>query len=114
MPDRVEIDPRGQVTLLGRRGTTVKIGGRRVDLREVASRLKRLAGVRDVWVGTSPGAEPVLGAAVATDRRAIDLRGELLADTAAWKIPKKLVVMAQLPVTARGKTDAAALRTAVF
>ena len=53
-----------------------------------------------------------LGAGQCT--RAIDLRGELLSDTAAWKIPKKLVVMAQLPVTARGKTDAAALRTAVF
>jgi len=114
MPDRATVDSRGGVSLLGRRGATVKIAGRRVNLVEVADRLRRLPGVREAWVGVSAGTEPILGAVVASDRTAVELRAALLADTAAWKIPKKLQVVATLPVTARGKTDARALRTMVF
>lgn len=114
MPDRVAWTGRGGLTLLGRRGATVKIAGRRVNLGEVSDRLRRLSGVRDAWVGVSPGAEPVLGAVVAGDRPAVELRGELLADTAAWKIPKKLLVVAALPLTARGKPDLRALQAMAF
>ena len=114
MPDRAVLDARGGVTLLGRRGTTVKIAGRRVNLREVGDRLRRVPGVRETWVGVSPGPEPVLGAVVAGDLTVVELRTALLADTAAWKIPKKLRVVAALPVTARGKADTRALRAMVF
>jgi long-chain acyl-CoA synthetase len=114
MPDRVDRDGRGGLVLLGRRGATVKIAGRRVNLTEVSDRLRRLPGVRDVWVGVNAGNDPVLGAVVATGRTAAELRGALLADTAAWKIPKKLVVIAALPLTARGKTDTRALQAMTF
>ncbi len=114
MPDRAALDARGGVTLLGRRGTTVKIAGRRVNLAEVAERLRRLPGVQEVWTGVSGGAEPILGAVVVTGRSAAELRGALLADTAAWKIPKKLIAVAALPLTARGKPDTRALQTVVF
>ena len=90
MPDRVALDARGDVTLLGRRGKTVKIAGRRMNLAELSDRFRRLPGVRDAWVGVSAGTDPVLGAVVATERTAAELRAALLADTAAWKIPKKL------------------------
>lgn len=111
-PDCAEIDQRGDFTLLGRRGTTVKIAGRRVNLAEVTARLRRLAGVREVWV--SVGAEPVLGAVVATARAVAELRAELAADTAAWKIPKKWLVLPELPLTARGKTDTRALQSLLW
>ena len=114
MPDRVALTAGGEVSLLGRRGTTVKIAGRRVNLAEVTARLRSLGGVRDAWVGVSAGVEPVLGAVVATSRTAAELRATLLADTAAWKIPKKLIVVAALPVTARGKSDTRALQARVF
>jgi long-chain acyl-CoA synthetase len=110
MPDRAHLDWRGRVTLLGRRGQTVKIAGRRVNLAEVADRLRKLPGVRDAWVGVGTGREPALEAVVATDRAAPELRAALLADTARWKIPKKLKLVAALPLTARGKTDVRALR----
>ena len=113
-PDCVQSDARGNLTLLGRRGTTVKIAGRRINLAEITARLRRVAGVRDAWVGTTPGAEPILGAAVATERSANELRAELQADTALWKIPKKWTVLAEFPLTARGKTDTQALRVRVF
>jgi acyl-coenzyme A synthetase/AMP-(fatty) acid ligase len=113
MPDRAKLDAHG-VTLLGRRGTTVKIAGRRVNLAEVSDRLRRLPGVREAWVGVSQGNDPVLGAVVATGRTATELRTALLADTAAWKIPKKLTVVPALPLTARGKPETQALRAMVF
>lgn len=113
MADRVALDARGNVTLLGRRGATVKIAGRRVSLAEVEARLRRLAGVRDAWVAAMGGAEPTLVAVLATDRPVVELRAELLADTAAWKIPKKLRTVAVLPTTGRGKVDARALRVMV-
>ena len=114
VPDRVALSARGDVTLLGRRGKTVKIGGRRINLGEVAQRIRRLPGVSDVWVGVKDGAEVVLGAAVVSDRPVVELRTALHADTAAWKIPKKWAVLEEFPLTARGKTDAAALRKIVF
>ncbi len=114
MPDRVRIEAKGALTLLGRRGRTVKVGGRRLDLGEVEAALKRLAGVRDVWVGVGGRGEPVLGAAVAAERVPAELRAELLTGHAAWKIPRKLVALAAFPVTARGKTDTRALQAMVF
>lgn len=113
MPDRVALDPRGNVTLLGRRGTTVKIAGRRVNLAEVSDRLRRLAGVREVWVGVSAGPEPTLGAVVAGTLTAPELRVALHGDTAAWKIPKKLTVVPNLPLTARGKPDTRAMQAMI-
>ncbi|HUG13292.1 MAG TPA: hypothetical protein VMM36_19915, partial [Opitutaceae bacterium] len=74
---------------------------------------RRLPRVRDAWAGIAPGREPVLAAVVATDRPPAVLRGELLADTAAWKIPRRLIVVAALPVNARGKTDARALQALI-
>lgn len=113
-PDRAAIDPRGCITLLGRRGTVVKIAGRRVNLGEIATRLRRVRGVRDVWVGVSSGAEAMLGAAVIADRAIADLRAEMLTDTAAWKIPKRWALRSEFPLTNRGKTDTRALQAAVF
>lgn len=113
-PDLVTIDPRGAVTLAGRRGTMVKIAGRRVNLAEVAARLRRISGVRDVWVGLGPGTAPVLGAALAADLPLAELRAALRTDTAPWKTPKRWAVVRDFPVTARGKTDRDALRRQVF
>ncbi|MDI1250684.1 MAG: class I adenylate-forming enzyme family protein [Lacunisphaera sp.] len=113
MPDRAALGGRGEVTLLGRRGSTVKIAGRRVNLIEVSDRLRRLPDVREVWVGVSAGADPILGAVVASGWTAAELRTALHADTAAWKIPKKILVVSALPVTARGKVDVRALQAMV-
>ncbi len=113
-PDLATLDARGRITLIGRRGMMVKIGGRRVNLGEVAARLRRIAGVRDAWVAVSAESDPVLGAAVVTVRSPAEIRAELLHDTVAWKIPKRWAVLGELPLTARGKTDTRALHARVF
>jgi len=113
-PDLAGIAAYREVRLLGRRGAVVKIAGRRVNLGEVAARLRQLPGVRDVWVGTSGETEGVLGAALATDRPTAELRAALRADTAPWKTPKRWLLLPEFPVTARGKTDTADLRRRLF
>ena len=114
MADSVAINARGELTLLGRRGTTVKIAGRSVNLTEVAAALRRLNGVQDAWVGVSSASEPVLGAVVVANRPVSDLRMALHTHTSAWKIPKKWAVIATLPLNARGKPDTRALKALVF
>ncbi len=114
MPDVVEVAADGSLTLRGRRGAIVKIAGRRVSLAEIERRLRSTPGVRDAWVGTDGAPEPTIGAAVATDQTPEQLRSALLADTAAWKIPKRLTVMPALPLTVRGKIDAFAVRRLLF
>jgi acyl-coenzyme A synthetase/AMP-(fatty) acid ligase len=113
-PDTVAIDSRGSIRLLGRRGTTVKIGARRVNLAEVSARLRRLTGVRDVWVAVGGPGEQTLGAALVSARSIPELRADLQADAASWKIPKKWITVAELPLTERGKVDTRALRARVF
>lgn len=114
MADRVALDRSGALTLLGRRGSAVKIAGRRVNLVEVAERLRRVPGVQEAWVGVSEGGDSVLGAALLSILSVTQVRAALHADTPSWKIPKKWAVVATWPVTARGKTDAQALRKLVF
>jgi acyl-CoA synthetase (AMP-forming)/AMP-acid ligase II len=113
-PDLAQLHRTGEIQLCGRRGTLVKLGGRRLDPAEIAARLRQIDGVRDVWIGASDGPEPVLGAAVVGCRSAAELRAELHRDTAVWKIPKRWLVLEELPLTARGKTDTPALRLRLF
>ncbi len=113
-PDRVAIDARGGLTLLGRRGSTVKIGGRRLNLGEVLARIRRLSGVEDAWLGVSDAADPVLGAAVVSSRPILNLRTQLHAQLPGWKVPKKWAAVGAWPLTARGKIDTRALRDLVF
>ncbi|HVU17922.1 MAG TPA: class I adenylate-forming enzyme family protein [Candidatus Didemnitutus sp.] len=114
MPDRARVDGRGNVTLLGRRGSTVKISGRRVTLAEIESIFRQVEGVRDVWIGVRETPEVQLGAAVVSTQTVAEVRTELQTRLAAWKIPKRIVVLASLPHTGRGKIDSQALQALVF
>ncbi len=114
MADRMTLDLRGRVTLLGRRGRTIKLAGRRVDLSEIVTCLGRLPGVRDAWVGVSCGADPVLGAVIATERPVGELRTALHPALAPWKVPRKWLTVSALPITARGKTDGRATQALLF
>jgi len=113
-PDRVTVGARGELSLAGRRGSMVKVAGRRVSLTEVELALRKLAGVREAWVQIGPAPNAVLGAALASDRTASELRAEMLPTVAAWKIPKRWVVLPSLPLTARGKVDTRGLYARLF
>jgi long-chain acyl-CoA synthetase len=112
--DRVEVDGRGKLRISGRRGTMAKIAGRRVNLAEIEGFLRGLRGVRDAWVHVGPGADGLLGAVVATDRPVPELRAELGPTVASWKIPKRLIALPSLPLSARGKVDTRGLAALLF
>lgn len=104
-PDRAELNADGELVLLGRAGRLVKIAGRRLDLGEVETALKSLRGVREAFVVAHPSRPDALAAAVVGTREPRELRAELGAKLAPWKIPARLLVLPEFPTTARGKVD---------
>ncbi|MGO4616289.1 amino acid adenylation domain-containing protein [Nocardia sp. 2YAB30] len=102
--------PDGTVDFLGRADHQVKIRGYRVELGEVESALAELPGVDDaVALRTDAGrlaAAIRAGAEVTADGVAAALR-ELLP---GYMIPDVIEVLADIPLTANGKLDRAAIR----
>lgn len=108
--DRARLEPDGRLVLIGRTGRMIKIGGRRLDLSELETALRRLPGITDAWAAPHPDDPEQLAAVVATPLTPPELRALLRAHLATWKIPRRLVPVPALPLTARGKPDSAALR----
>ncbi|HEV8074051.1 MAG TPA: fatty acid--CoA ligase family protein, partial [Opitutaceae bacterium] len=108
--DHAELNAPGELVLLGRAGRMVKIAGRRLDLTELETTLRRVPGVRDALAAPHPARPDELAAALATDLSANAVRGALRERLAAWKIPRRLIVLPAFPLTARGKTDTRALQ----
>ena len=103
--DKGKLNARGELVLLGRAGRMLKIAGRRLDPAEVERALRQLPGVNDAFVMAHAGRAEALAAVVASGLSAASLRESLRGQLADWKIPKKLVVVAEFPTTARGKPD---------
>jgi acyl-CoA synthetase (AMP-forming)/AMP-acid ligase II len=99
------LNSRGELVLLGRTGRMLKVAGRRLDPAEVERALRLVAGVREAWVAAHPLRPDALAAVIATEIGGADVTGALRARLAAWKIPKKIVIVPKFPVTARGKPD---------
>jgi acyl-CoA synthetase (AMP-forming)/AMP-acid ligase II len=108
--DRGELNTFGELALLGRAGRMMKIAGRRIDLTELEATVRKLGGVRDAFFTAHPQRPEELAGIIASE---LDLEGArtlLRRELAPWKVPKKLIAIAQFPLTGRGKTDTAALR----
>ncbi|MEO8864476.1 MAG: fatty acid--CoA ligase family protein [Opitutaceae bacterium] len=108
--DHGELNEGGELVLLGRAGRMVKIAGRRLDLAEVERVLRQLPGVKDAHVAVHAARGDALAAIVASRQTAVELREALRDRLAGWKIPKKIVTVTELPLTARGKPDVRQLR----
>ena len=111
--DRVAMNAHGELVLLGRADRAVKLAGRRVDLAEVERVIRSLEGVADCYVDAHPGGASAIAAAVVGGAPPAAIRSALRLRLASWKVPARILVFAQFPVTARGKTDFAALRQAL-
>jgi acyl-coenzyme A synthetase/AMP-(fatty) acid ligase len=113
LPDHGEWNARRELVLLGRRGQDANIGGKKVHPLEIERALRSLAGVSDahVWLEHRAGRDSLAAAAETTHSRA-RIEHALAEKLPAWKLPKRYVLAADLPRTARGKLDTAQLKRA--
>ena len=109
--DLGEWNKRGELILLGRVGQRANIGGKKVHPLEVERVLRGLPGVTDavVWSWRGEGRE-FLAVGVETAQSRTQVERALEQRLPAWKLPKAYFIASELPRTARGKLDLAALR----
>jgi salicylate---CoA ligase len=116
--DLVRRHPTGNLIVEGRVKDVINRGGEKISAEEVENLLYALPGVARAAVVAAP--DPVLGERVAAiivpaeERRPLtleQLRSSLTdAGIAPFKIPERLLIVAELPLTKVGKIDKAALR----
>ncbi len=98
---------------LGRLDRVAKVGGRRVDLRELEIKLRRVSGVRDARVIADPGDAArgmTLLAVIEADGVSVeDLRQSLISTVDPVAIPRRFRVVSALPQNAMGKVTQRAL-----
>ena len=109
--DAGSVDPRtGLVRVLGRRDSQVSVGGLKVDLTEVEHMLAALPEVAGAVVVHDHAIEAYLVLADGAEASAVER--EITTRLAAYKRPRRLHIVEQLPRTATGKLvrDQAVLR----
>jgi amino acid adenylation domain-containing protein len=105
--DRVTLRD-GTLNFLGRTDQQVKINGYRVELGEVEAALRALAGVADAVAVVCHDTADALGlyaVCVAPDRDPTDVRAELARDLPPYMVPRRVLVVAELPRNTNGKVD---------
>ncbi|MEG3123648.1 AMP-binding protein [Sphingomonas sp. GB1N7] len=102
-------EPDGRLRLVGRGSQVINTGGEKVFAEEVEEALKRAPGIDDAMVVGVPdatwGKVIVALAAVGPDYDEATARAAMLAELAAYKLPKRILVLPDLPRHASGKGD---------
>jgi fatty-acyl-CoA synthase len=99
----------GRIKLIGRGNMVINTGGEKVFAEEVEEALKRAPGVEDALVVGLP--DPTWGKAIVAlvrpggDYQEHRVRASLLVELAAYKLPKRTVLLDELPRHASGKGD---------
>lgn len=91
----------------GRKDLQLKLHGHRIELTDLEANFCALPGVRDCAVAPvlKAGAVASLTAFVVLDGDGAGLRAELARRVPAYMLPRKIVIVPFLPLTANGKTD---------
>ena len=106
--DRARDAGADRFTVQGRTDDIVKVGGKRVDMAVMQTKLKQISGVRDAVVVSLPsgkGRQHELAALVVTRLTEADVRRRLSLVSETYAVPKRIVVVTAIPVTSTGKYD---------
>ena len=106
--DRVGKDAKGGFVLKGRADGIVKVGGKRVDLEGVQACLQGLPGIADALVLSLPagkGRENEIVAVVEGSVDAIQIRQALADKVEPYALPRRIVTVDKIPMSAAGKYD---------
>jgi acyl-coenzyme A synthetase/AMP-(fatty) acid ligase len=106
--DRVGEDAKGGFVLKGRADGIVKVGGKRVDLEGVQACLQELPGIADALVLSLPagrGRENEIVAVVEGSVDAIQIRQALADKVEPYALPRRIVTVDKIPMSAAGKYD---------
>ncbi|MFF1606697.1 amino acid adenylation domain-containing protein [Amycolatopsis sp. NPDC058278] len=107
----------GELECLGRKDNQVKINGFRVELGEIATRLRTLPGVRQALALPRPaasGGKQLVAYVVGTDLDGVAIRAELARTLPAHMVPAAVLALPELPVAPNGKVDLKALPSPAF
>jgi long-chain acyl-CoA synthetase len=111
-----EWDAQGRLVLRGRVSSFVNVAGRKVQPDEVEAVLRGMPGVVDVRVVAAPDArrgQQIVACIVANANvsaiTTLSVRRYCARRLASYKIPRAIVFVDRIPLTARGKTDRGAL-----
>ncbi|MGC4808260.1 amino acid adenylation domain-containing protein [Micromonospora sp. DT233] len=110
--DLVRWSADGVLEFVGRADGQVKVRGFRVEPGEIEAAVRRHPAVRDAAVLARPdrsGALSLVAYVVADPAELGDLRAHLTGTLPAYLVPAAVVVLDELPLTANGKIDRAAL-----
>ena len=106
--DRADSEEDQRFALLGRVDDVVKIGGKRVDVAAVQTKMKQIPGVRDAVVislAVGSGRQNELAALVVTHLDVQEVRKNMVMVSEAYAIPKRIVAVEKIPLTSAGKHD---------
>jgi long-chain acyl-CoA synthetase len=113
--DRASFDARQQLVLVGRVSSFVNVAGRKVQPDEVEHVLRAMPGIGDVRVVAAADSQrgqqlvACIVAATPGELTTLAVRQFCASRLAPHKIPRSVVFLDVIPLTARGKTDRAAL-----
>jgi len=106
--DRVREETDGGFVLMGRADGIVKVGGKRVDLEGVQACLKELPGIGDALALSLPAdrcRENEIVAVVEGDIDAVQIRQALAESVEPYALPRRIVTVDKIPMSAAGKYD---------
>ncbi len=107
--DRVEAQDSSHFALQGRTDSVTKVGGKRVDLREISLLIKKEPGVSDCVVMALPeagGREHCIGALIEGDTaNTKTIKKNLTLCLEPYALPRRLKKVERIPLTKNGKYD---------
>ncbi|MGL5767140.1 MAG: amino acid adenylation domain-containing protein, partial [Sarcina sp.] len=97
----------GNIIFLGRIDNQVKLRGNRIELGEVANKIKSLDGIIDaiVTINNTDGKKYLVAYFVSNTLREQDIRVALKGMLPVYMIPEKFVRLETIPITNNGKVD---------